>query len=88
MKTFFGSLLGSFLGGIIGLVIIFFIMIGMLAGLMKSIKTKADVKHIYNNSVLEIRLDHAISERTAEAPFHFDFDDNTPARETAGLDDI
>jgi len=88
MKTFFGSLLGSFLGGIIGLVIIFFIMIGMLAGLMKSIKTKADVKHIYNNSVLEIRLDHVISERTAEAPFHFDFDDNTPARETAGLDDI
>ena len=87
MKTFFGSMLGSFIGAIIGLVIIFFIIIGIFAGLMKSIKTK-EVEHIYSNSVLEIKLDHAILERTPEAPFNFDFDDNTPTRETAGLNDI
>lgn len=87
MKTFLGSMLGSFIGAIIGLVIVFLIMLGIVAGLMKSIKSK-EVEHIYNNSVLEIKLDHAILERTPEAPFHFDFDDNTPARETAGLNDI
>lgn len=87
MKTFFGSLLGSFLGAIIGLVIIFFIMLGIAAGIMKSIKTK-EVEHISNNSILELKLNHNILERTAENPFNFDFDDNTPTRETAGLDDI
>jgi len=88
MKTFFGSMLGSFLGGIIGLLIIFFITIGIVAGLMKSIKTK-DEKHIYSNSILEIKLNHDIKERTSENPFNFDFDDdNTAIRETAGLDDI
>lgn len=87
MKTFFGSMLGSFLGAIIGLVIVFFITLGILAGLVKSIKSK-EVEHISKNSVLEIKLDHTILERTPENPFHFDFDDNTPARETAGLNDI
>jgi protease IV len=87
MKTFFGSMLGSFLGAIIGLVIIFFIIIGMFVGLMKSIKTK-EVQSISGNSILEIRLNHTILERTRENPFNFDFDDNTPVRETAGLDDI
>ncbi|HTB31914.1 MAG TPA: signal peptide peptidase SppA [Bacteroidia bacterium] len=87
MKTFFGSMLGSFLGALLGLVIIFFIIIAMFAGLMKSIKTK-EVRPVYSNSILEIRLNHEIHERTAESPFNFDFDDNTPARETAGLDDI
>jgi len=87
MKTFFGSMLGSFLGAILGLVIVFFIIIGIFAGLMKSVKTK-NVQHISNNSVLVIKLNHEIQERTAESPFNFDFDDNTPTRETAGLDDI
>jgi len=87
MKTFFGSLLGSFLGAIIGLVIIFFIIVGIFAGLVKAIKTK-DVQHINANTVLEIKLDHAIAERTAENPLNFDFDDNSPTRETAGLNDI
>src|ERR1700677_852777 len=87
MKTFFGSLLGSFLGAMIGLVIIFFILVGMFAGLLKSIKTK-EVQHIYSNSILEIKLDHTILERTAESPFNFEFDDNSPSRETAGLNDI
>jgi len=87
MKTFFGSMLGSFLGAIMGLVIIFFIMIGIVAGIMKSVKTK-EVEHIDSNSILELKLDHAIPERTAENPFNFDFDDNTPSRETGGLNDI
>jgi len=87
MKTFFGSMLGSFLGAIIGLVIVFFITVGIFAGLLKSVKSK-EVQHISDNSVLEIKLDHAIQERTPENSFHFDFDDNTPARETAGLNDI
>lgn len=88
MKTFFGSLLGSFLGAIIGLVIIFFIIIGIFAGLMKSIKTKNNIETIYSNSILEIKLNHEIKERTAEHPFNFNFDDNTPSRETLGLNDI
>jgi protease IV len=88
MKTFFGSMLGSFIGAIIGLVIVFFIIVGIFAGLVKSaVKTK-EVQHIYPNSVLELKLDHAIMERTAEKPFNFNFDDNTPMRETGGLDDI
>ncbi len=87
MKTFFGSLLGSFLGAILGLVIIFFIIIGIFATMMKSIKTK-NVPVISKNSVLVIKLNHTILERTQENPFNFDFDDNTSTRETAGLDDI
>ncbi len=87
MKTFFGSMLGSFVGAIIGLVIIFFIIIGIFAGLVKSIKTK-EVQHVYSNSILEIKLDHAIGERTQENPLNIDFDDNTPTHETAGLNDI
>ncbi len=87
MKTFFGSMLGSFLGAILGLVIIFFIILGIVAGLMKSIKTK-NVPAVYSNSILEIKLNHDIRERTAEHPFNFDFDDDSPLRETAGLDDI
>src|SRR6185312_5126526 len=87
MKTFFGSMLGSFLGAIIGLVIIFFIMVGLVAGIMKSVKTKS-VEHISDNSILELKLDYHILERTPESPFNFDFDDNAPTRETAGLSDI
>jgi protease-4 len=87
MKTFFGSLLGSFLGAILGLIIIFFIILGIFAGLMKSIKTK-NVEVISKNSVLVLKLNHTIMERTQENPFNFDFEDNTPTREKAGLDDI
>jgi protease IV len=87
MKTFFGSLLGSFLGAIIGLIVILFITIGIIAGMVKSIKTKS-IEPISSNSILEIKLDHNIHERTPESPFNFDLDDNTPERETAGLDDI
>lgn len=87
MKTFFGSMLGSFLGAIIGLVIIFFIMVGIVAGIMKSVKTKS-TEHIDNNSILELKLNYAIPERTPESPFNFNFDDNSPVRETAGLSDI
>ncbi len=87
MKTFFGSLLGSFLGAILGLIIIFFIILGIFAGLMKSIKTK-NVEVISKNSVLVLKLNHSIMERTQENPFNFDFEDNTSTREKAGLDDI
>jgi len=84
MKTFFGSMLGSFLGAIVGLVIVFFITVGIFAGLLKSVKSK-EVQHISDNSVLEIKLDHAIQERTPENSFHFDFDDNTPRGKQQGL---
>ena len=87
MKTFFGSLLGSFLGAIIGIIIMFFIIVGIFFGLVKNSKTK-EVQNISANSVLEIKLDHAIAERTPENPFNFNFDDNSPTRETAGLNDI
>ncbi len=87
MKTFFGSLLGSCLGAIVGLLLLFFILIGIFSGMMKSFKTK-DVQEVYMNSVLEIKLNHAIQERTAENPFNFDLDDNTPSKESSGLDDI
>jgi len=87
MKTFFGSLLGSFLGAIIGLIIIFFIIIGMFIGLAKSVKTQS-VQAVSSNSILEIKLNHTIRERTPENPFNFGFDDNTTIRETSGLNDI
>ncbi len=87
MKTFFGSMLGSFLGAIIGLIIVFFIMVGIFAGMMSSFKTKK-VEPIISNSILEIKLNHTILERTPENPFNFDLDDNTPAKETSGLNDI
>ncbi|HTA27785.1 MAG TPA: signal peptide peptidase SppA, partial [Bacteroidia bacterium] len=38
--------------------------------------------------VLVLKLNHTIMERTQENPFNFDFEDNTPTREKAGLDDI
>lgn len=87
MKTFFGSLLGSCLGAIVGLLLLFFILIGIFAGMMKSFKTKS-VQPVYSNTILEIKLNHAILERTQENPFNFDFDDNSPSKESSGLNDI
>jgi protease IV len=88
MKTFFGSLLGSFLGAIIGLLILFFITIGIISGMMKSFNKTEKAEPITSNSILEIKLNHTILERSQEKSFNFDFDDNTPARETSGLNDI
>lgn len=86
MKSFFGSLLGSFIGAIISLIIVFFI----VAGIVSSIVNKSnEVQSIEPNSVLEIKLDHAISERTPPpSPFNLYLDDNASAPETAGLNDI
>jgi protease-4 len=54
---------------------------------MKSVKTKS-VERISDNSVLELKFNYNILERTPESPFNFDFDDNSPSREAAGLSDI
>lgn len=80
-------MLGSFLGAIIGLVIIFLITIGIFAGMVKSFKSK-EIHPVLINSILEIKLNHTITERTAENPFNFDLGDNASSRESSGLNDI
>ncbi|HEV7230721.1 MAG TPA: S49 family peptidase, partial [Bacteroidia bacterium] len=67
MKNFFSSLLGSFLGVIIASVIGAFILIGLVAGAFSSlVKSKDKVQSISDNTVIHLKLDKKILERSSK----------------------
>src|SRR5581483_7438537 len=89
MKNFLGSLLGALIGVFIAFFIVFLVGVGIIAATVASFKTK-EVTRLTTSSILEIRLNHPIAERTLEKPFHFkwDKDEEKTFTETVGLNDI
>ncbi len=82
LKFFFASLLGTIFGLFIAFFFGMIILAGVAAGLSKT-KEKIEVKP---NSVLHVKLDYAIQERTAKNPFEqFSFSFEPPQ---IGLNDI
>jgi protease-4 len=87
MKTFFASLLGTLVGIILAFFIIFLIFAAIIGSAVKSLK-QDEIAKVDPTTVLEIRLNHAIPERTAQKMFHFKMDDDNVFSETVGLNDI
>jgi protease-4 len=79
----FASMAGFFLS----MIVLFFITIGIISALMMSLKDDGSVT-VSDNSVLEIKLDHPVQERTSNNPFeNFNFSGITTEK-TLGLNDI
>lgn len=89
MKNFFASLLGTLVGMFLAFFLFFIILVGIMSHAVHSYKAKEAVT-VPASAVLEIRLNHTISERTLSKPFNLRFDnsDDKVFTETVGLNDI
>jgi protease-4 len=93
MKNFFSSLLGSFLGTliavVIGSIIVGFIITGMIAGAFANLlKSEGKSTSVSEGSVLYLKLDRKIQERTSKNPFeNFSFG-SLSTEVPVGLDDL
>jgi len=86
MKQFFKFFFASLLGSFFSFVVIFFIFIGLIASIISL--SEQDAVTIHPNSVLHIRLNKPVYDRSPNDPFSgFDFGDFS-FTETPGLDDI
>ncbi|HXP52477.1 MAG TPA: hypothetical protein VN922_21170, partial [Bacteroidia bacterium] len=84
MRNFFASLFGALIGIFLAFFIVFIIIVGMIGNAVKSIKEEKPI--VASSSVLEIRLNHAVKERSPERSFNFRLDDNEKDfSETVGL---
>jgi protease-4 len=87
MKQFFKMMLASMLGIIMAIVILFFIMIGFLTAIISSADKPKEVI-VSSSSILHVKLDYEIKDRTSERAFgNFDFS-SLEAKRTLGLNDI
>ncbi|TAE79202.1 MAG: signal peptide peptidase SppA [Bacteroidetes bacterium] len=68
MKQFFKFMLASMLGVIISSIILVFVAIGMVGAIVAS-AGKEDKKEIEANSILQLKLDYVIPERSSNNPF-------------------
>ena len=87
---FYKIVLGAFLGTLIALVITFFIKVGVVSAMVSTL-SKSDVEtstSVKPNSVLYMKLDYAIPDRSTDNPFgNIDF--NTfESKDASGLNDI
>lgn len=87
MRNFFASLFGALIGIFLAFFIVFVVIIGMITNAIKTVKQEKPV--VYANTVLEIKLNHTIKERTTEKPFNLKMDENERVyTENSGLNDI
>jgi len=87
MKQFFKFMFASMAGFILSMILCFFILMGIISAMMMSLKDDGTVS-VNDNSVLEVKFEHPIQERTSKNPFdNFDFQ-GISADKTLGLDDI
>ena len=87
MKQFFKFMLASMAGFILSIFVLFLILMGIISGMMLSLKDEGSVT-ISDHSVLEIKFENPIKERSENNPLrNLDFDGLHPDR-TPGLDDI
>ena len=87
MKQFFKFMLASMLGFIIGSIVIFFLFFIMLVS-VASFSSKKEEVRIKPNSVLKLKLDYPIQERTSENPFENFNISNFKSQKNLGLNDI
>lgn len=87
MKQFFKFMLATIVGVIISSVLLLFIGIGIIGAIVAAAGDD-EVKEIAANSVLELKLDYGINERTSKNPFEqFNFS-TFEGNRTSGLNDI
>src|SRR5690348_5139683 len=89
MRNFFASLFGALIGIFLAFFLVVIIFVGMITHAVHKFQEEK-VTTVHTPSVLEIRLNHPIAERTFDKPFHFKLDNDNEKvfTETAGLDDI
>lgn len=83
MKDFFKFMFASMLGFLLTSIILFFLLIGFVMALVSL--TKPDEVNVRDNSILHLKLDYAIEDRTSNNPFNLNFDS---FRIKPGLNDI
>lgn len=87
MKQFFKFMLATIVGVIISSILLLFIGIGIIGAIVSAAGSEEE-KEIADNSVLELKLDYAISERTSKNPFEqFNFS-TLEGNRTSGLNDV
>src|ERR1700756_5326821 len=87
MRNFFASLFGALIGIFLAFFIVFVVVIGMITNAIKTVKQEKPV--VYASSVLELKLNHSVKERTTEKPFNLRTDESERMyTENSGLNDI
>jgi len=91
MKAFFSGIISSFIGFLLGSFVVGFLLIALLIGLITGLLNELDsmnrVAALTKPSVLVLRLNYPLSEKTSDDPFdHYDFK-TFSSRITLGLDD-
>ncbi len=88
MRNFFASLFGALIGIFLAFFLVFIIVVGIVTNAVRSVKEEK-ITAVTTPSVLEIRLNHIINERTQPKPFNLRLpDDDERLEETSGLNDI
>ena len=83
MRQFFKFMFASMLGMVLALILFSFISLAIIGGMVSSLSKKEVI--VSNNSILELRFDKPISERSPKDPFDLDFDFS---EKNQGLNDI
>ena len=87
MRDFFKYFLASVLGFVVGTIVLFFIFLGIVSLLVSSLQSDTEVT-VRDKSVVEIRLQYSVKERSSKNPFEsFDYD-AFESRQELGLHDI
>jgi len=92
MKTFFLNIISSFIGVFLAWLLISFMIISFVVGtiysFIQAFEDDSGITKLAPQSVLILRLDYPIPERTSDDPFdHYDFE-TLESRVVLGLDDI
>ena len=86
---FFKIVLAAFLGTLIALVINFFIKVGVVSSMISAISASTETSTIVKpNSVLFMKLDYAIPDRTTDNPFNGINFNTMESQDMTGLNDI
>ena len=82
-------LLAAFLGTLIAMVVTFFIKVGVVSSMISSLSTETEtISKPQANSVLYMKLDYAIPDRTTDNPFGGIKVNTMEAQDMTGLNDI
>lgn len=88
MRNFFASLFGALIGIFLAFFLVFIIVVGMITNAVRSVKEEKFTA-VTTPSILEMKLNHPIHERTLAKPFNFRLDgEDKILTESSGLNDI
>ncbi|RMG82196.1 MAG: signal peptide peptidase SppA, partial [Bacteroidetes bacterium] len=88
MKKFIGNVMASIIGFFIAMFIVFFVMLGIIGAIADGLEDRDDKVKIKDNSILELKLNYPIIDRTIKNPFKdIDFT-SFESKKKLGLNDI